>query len=111
MSINPDLIAISETWLTNSKTVNVNLPGYNFFSKNSIKGKQNSKYVAGGVGIFLKKSLSTSHINSSIQCNACEDLWLELALANQKKVVFGVIYRHLNNNINEFQTKLCTYMN
>ena len=31
MSVNPDLIAISETWLTNSKAVNVNLPGYNFF--------------------------------------------------------------------------------
>ena len=31
MFISPDLIAVSETWLTNSKTVNVNLPGYNFF--------------------------------------------------------------------------------
>ena len=108
MSINPDLIAISETWLTNLKAVNVNLPGYNFFSENSIKGKQNSKYAAGGVEMFVKKSLSTSHINLSIQCNACEDLWLELALANQKKVVFGVIYRHPHSNINAFQTKLCT---
>ena len=33
MSISPDLISISETWLTNSKTVNVNLPGNSFFLK------------------------------------------------------------------------------
>ena len=28
---------------------------------------------------------------------------------NQKKLVFGVIYRHPHSNTNEFQTKLCTY--
>ena len=105
MSLSPDLFAISET-----KTVNVDLPGYNFFSENSMKGKQNSKYAAGGVGMFVKKSLSVSHTNSSIQCNACEDLWLELALANQKKLVFGVTYRHPHSNINEFRTKLCIYI-
>ena len=66
MSISPDLSAISETWLTNSKTVNVNLPGYNFFSENSIKGKQNRKYAAGGVGMFVKKSVSISNTNLSI---------------------------------------------
>ena len=32
-----DLIAISETWITDSKTDNVNLPGYNFFFANSPK--------------------------------------------------------------------------
>ena len=31
MSLSPDLIAISETWLTNSKTVNVNVPILTFF--------------------------------------------------------------------------------
>ena len=56
----------------------------------------------------VKKSKSTSHTNLSTQCNACEDLWLELALTNQKKLVFGVIYRHPLSNINEFQTKSCT---
>ena len=54
MSKSPDLIAISETLLTNSKTVNVNLPDYNFFCENSIKGKESSKYAAGGVGMFEK---------------------------------------------------------
>ena len=62
------------------------------------------------MGMFVKKSLSISHANSSIRCNACVDLWLELALANQKKVVFGVIYRHPHSNINKFQTKLCSYI-
>ena len=56
LSVSPDLIAISETWITDSKTDDVNLPGYNFFFANSPKGKQNSKHTAGGVGMFVKKS-------------------------------------------------------
>ena len=44
MSISPDLIAISETWLTNSKT-ECKPAGLYFFSENSIKGKENNKYA------------------------------------------------------------------
>ena len=88
MSVSPDLIAISETWLTNSKTVNVNLPVYNFLFANSPKRKQNSKHTAGGVGMFVKKSLSATQTELSILCKDCEDLWLELELPNQTKVSF-----------------------
>ena len=110
LSLSLDLIAISDTWLTDSKTVNVNLPGYNFFFANSPKGKQNSKHTARGVGMFVKKSLCATQTELSILCKDCEDLWLDLELANHTKLIFGVIYRHPQNNISEYQSNLCALL-
>lgn len=106
-SVDPDIIAISETWLTNSKTTNIHLPGYNFFFSNSTKGNVNNKYSAGGVGVFVKKSLNVSEYDhTNMHCKDAEDIWLSVSLGN-KQIIVGVIYRHPHSNIVEFQEKIC----
>ena len=63
------------------------------------------------MGIFVKKSLCATQTELSILCKDCEDLWLELELANHTKLIFGVIYRHPRNNISEYQSNLCALLN
>ena len=33
----------------------------------------------------------------------CENIWIEIALENNKQCIFGVIYKHPKTNISHFQ--------
>ena len=49
----------------------------------------------GGVGLFIKESLSISICKEfDLNIPNCEDMWIQLDLGNNKKCIVGVIYRH-----------------
>ena len=55
---------------------------------------------------FIKNNLKYSNINIfNLELQNCEDIWIELTLATNKKLIVGSIYRHPSYNIKDFQTK------
>ena len=95
MKITPDLIAISETWLEPSKLDKVSLHDYSFIHspcKNNIK---KNKSRAGGVGCYVKNNdIHYTEFNQDLDNNLtnCENLWLKIAMKNNKEIILGVLY-------------------
>lgn len=88
-----DVIALTETWLTNEVNVdNYRLTGYNFFFKNRI-GR------GGGVALFVKNSFKC--IILDVQVRELEQLWLSLSVGGTKYAI-GVIYKPPCYNVNSF---------
>ena len=108
MKMTPDIIAISETWLKPSKLDKICLDGYSFIHspfKNNIK---KNKSLAGGVGCYVKSNLQCTEFNQDLDNDLtnCENLWLKIAMKNNKEIILGVLYRHPRADINDFQEKL-----
>ena len=62
--------------------------------------------------MFIKSSYLFNKTNKfDLNINACEDIWIEITLPNNKKVIIGTIYRHPNHNINSFFNELEKTMN
>ena len=78
----PDIIAITETKLTENSVSNICIPGYVFLNANS-------KTFAGGVGLELL-------------ADGVESCWIEIPRKRQKNVVIGSIYRHPFNDRAQF---------
>ena len=98
--ITPDIIAICETKLKTNLSFPYSLNNYNFIHVNSPTN-------AGGVGMFIKSSYLFNKTNKfNLNLNACEDIWIEITLPNNKKVIIGTIYRHPNHKINSFLNEL-----
>ena len=96
----PDVLTISETKLNNSCNPNVDLEGYDFVHKNSDTN-------AGGVGIYINQIYSYTIVNEfDLHVNGCEDMWIELEQAHNKKCFIGALYRHPNFNFKDFQVSL-----
>ena len=89
----PEIIAISETKLnSNLKTF---LPGYTFIHNNSPTN-------AGGVGMFIKDTLSYKTTTEyQINIIGCEEIWVKIHLNNTEKV-FNVLYRYPNSKLFNF---------
>ena len=89
----PEIIAISETKL--KAEFKLQLDGYDFLQKDSSTN-------AGGVGLFISKSLNYEVIEHyHLHNNDCEELWVKIKMRNKVKI-FGVIYRHPKSSITEF---------
>ena len=57
--------------------------------------------------MFIKSSYLFNKTNKfNLNVNACEDIWIEITLPNNKKVIIGTIYRHPNHKINSFLNEL-----
>ena len=85
----PEIIAISEIKLHSE--FKVQLQGYTFIQNNSSTN-------AGGVGMFIKETLSFQFLNKyQLHRKGCEDLWITVNINNTKKV-FWVLYRHPQND-------------
>ena len=57
--------------------------------------------------MFIKSSYLFNKTNKfNLNVNACEDIWIEITLSNNKKVIIGTIYRHPNHKINSFLNEL-----
>ena len=100
----PEIVAFSETKLQEGKANrNIELEGYNFIHRDSIT-------AAGGVGLYILKSLSYS-VNNSLFNFAppnAEHLWIDIQ-TSKTSIVIGVINRHPVNTvtaIDEFSDKL-----
>lgn len=93
-----DIIGISESWINteNTNVVNIDLPNFSFIS-------QPTEQRAGGVGFYIKNSLTFHVRNDMNKCTAeCEMLWIEISNDKQKNLICGVIYRHPNSNAETF---------
>ena len=95
-----DVIILSEIWSTNINHYINLFNEYDFFY-------QISNTRAGGVGIYIKKSLNAVKINNlslnnnSITHDTYESVLLEFKIDNCNTVIGG-FYRHPNTSINDF---------
>ena len=100
LSFSPDIIGITETWLSKDKPFLHSLNGYSFIHK-PCEGR------AGGAGIFIRSDLQYEKRDDlCLDLNKCDDIWIELLLRNNKKLVIGTIYRNPSYNFQDFQKKL-----
>ena len=94
----PDIIAISETKLRNEGFHNVSREGFEFVHHNSPTN-------AGGVGLYIKQGINFNLITKpNLNIEGCEDIWIDVKMDKNKKVVIGAIYRHPKSNFIDFQT-------
>lgn len=99
LSTLPTIILVSETKISSTQIpFDINIDTYNFYHNDT-----NTK--AGGVGIYIQKCITTSiRQDLEIQINEqCENLWIEILNNKGPKTVIGVIYRHPDPNISNFQ--------
>ena len=96
------IIGLTETKFSTSKDSfdNIYLPGYRFLFQPSLSN-------AGRTGIFVQDHLKVS-IRSDLtkSVSSFEALWIEVINYARSNLLCGVIYRHPNENINEFSNYL-----
>ena len=103
LSVLPDIIAITETKLTNGIIKsNIHLTGYAFLHCDS-------STKAGGVGLYIKETfIFKQKPDISIALPFVEDMWIEVQTEKGPAVV-GVVYRHptnLTSDYEEFSARL-----
>ena len=89
----PNIIAISETKLSDNNPFNTSIPGYSFLSVNS-------KTSAGGVGFYVSENVNFKRRNDldlGLR-EGLENCWIEIERKKQKNIVIGCIYRHPSQN-------------
>ena len=93
---NVDVICLSETRLSDHNLSSCFLPGYRLFYCNS-------KTKAGGSAIYVSDVIECKQLSIIINTDGCEDVWVELTLYQNKSLIVGSVYRHLNYNIKPFE--------
>ena len=95
----PDIILLSETWLT-EQSPTISLPGYVFVHKpRKIK-------KGGGVGILIKQNIRYHTIEGvKFASTVYESLIVLLELLNGDKIVVGSIYRPPNTDALSYNTE------
>ena len=83
-----DIIACSETWLSDSNYNCFPLPGYTFLSRHR-PGK------GGGVGLYLREKLCYTVLDNltTVAQNSHESIFVKISLSNGKFINVGCIYR------------------
>ena len=83
----PHLIAITESWCSNSiSNAEINLEGYTLYSHH----RKNS--VGGGVLLYVHESLPTVMCESLMNCQIDDFLWYVTTLPNKSKLLIGVVH-------------------
>ena len=82
-----NIIAISETKLSDNNPLNVSIPGYSFLG-------MNSKTSAGGVGLYVSDNIHFKHRNDLDLglLEGLENCWIEIERVKQKNVVCYWLY-------------------
>ena len=71
----------------------------------------NSPTTAGGVGLYIKQCINFDLITKpNLNIEGCEDIWIDVKIDNNKKVVVGAIYRHPNQILLIFKPLLLTQL-
>jgi len=99
--IRPDILAITETKLSDQLVTNIELPNYNFFHLNS-------PTMAGSAGLYVSNKLQ-SIVRNDLKFNTAqvESCWIELESGNNtQNTVIGCIYRHPTADFSLFSTEL-----
>ena len=91
-------IAMSETWLSDSESIQV--PGYNFFGK----GRANKR--GGGVGCLVKDGIKCrQRTDLDIFNPHIETVFIEI-YSKVDNIVLAIVYRPPGQNVNEFLSSL-----
>jgi hypothetical protein len=95
------VIGVTETWLNDLTSDQVNIPGYNFVS-NHRKSK-----TGGGTGIYLQNCLEYKlHPECSFSDpDVIESLFVEIDVPSGKNIIVGTIYRPPSQNTTAFLDK------
>ena len=91
-----DVIGVSETWnsVQSEIVADIDINGYKRYETTSLS--QN-----GGVGIYVKTSLSSSKRDDlTIKCDGFETVWIEVKNRSTKNFLFCCLYRHPRSDIN-----------
>ena len=107
----PDIIALSETKLTNKINTHYHphLDNYTFFGTRS-------KSYFGGVGVFIRNTL-TCNVRNDLNCSEYglfEMLWFDSLCIrrNAQKTTIGIVYRHQGSpNIPSFTSRMENILN
>ena len=91
--MNPDIIAITETWLHEGIADNEILPS----SYNVLRNDRGSR--GGGVLLAVKSYISCLR-RPDLEEDICELLWAEIPLKNSGSYFLGVFYRPPSSNMN-----------
>ena len=99
LEVDFDILILSEIWKNNIDFYQNILDGYDLHTDLPVDS------CVGGIGIFVKKALPCKlrpdmRLQSS-NLHKTENLWLEIS-KNKTKYIVGGIYRHPNQNIQEF---------
>jgi exonuclease III len=86
-SANPDVLAVSESWLTKTtKSSEISIPNYNIF-------RQDRTVKGGGVAIYCRDSLQSSVLLSRSVPKQFELLLLKIQLSKNKSLTVAACYR------------------
>ena len=90
-----DVIAISESWLSDNDNDTFCLEGYDILSCSRLNKK------GGGVVLYIRESLQHKYLPEKSKCidNCAEILSVEITLEKDKKVTICCIYRAPNTNL------------
>lgn len=100
------VIGVTETRIMSSKDplVNTDISGYKFISQPSL-------HCAGGAGFYVRSDCEF-HIRDDLNLTTedFECLWIEVHTRCHRNIVCSVIYRHPNDNFDNFFNYLTTSM-
>lgn len=99
ISVNIDIIAVSETWETDINTDLIKIPGYNKCSRHRLNNE-----TGGGVALFIHNSIEYSAINSSTK--TFESVFVDLKTRNKGSTIIGAIYRPPGGSLADFNEEL-----
>lgn len=104
LDVNFDIIILSEIWSYNVEFYANMLEGYFLFYDLPVCSN------VGGVGFFIKKSISCKprndlKLNTNMSDIKMENLWFEL-IKDKNKYIIGGIYRHPNQSVEKFSELL-----
>lgn len=102
LQITLPVIGISETWLSDLTSDQVNVPGYNFISNH-----RNSK-TGGGTGLYLQDNLKYKLRPECMFSDPekIESVFVEIEIPHGKNIIVGSIYRPPNQNVSLFVDKI-----
>jgi len=105
----PNIVTISETWLTDENCKFYNMKGYKF------KSLQRRNKRGGGVGVYISDTISYKIKKEYMQImnNTCEYIVAELITSNpkSKNILLTSVYRPPNSDLTMFNLELQKFLN
>ena len=100
------IIALQETWFQDNNPIDYfNLDNYCLETVNRIDCK------VGGVGFYILNNIDYK-LRHDLMCQneVYESCFIEINRSDDKNIILGVLYRHHNHSINEFNSQLETVL-
>ena len=86
ISLKPDIIAVTETWLTNRNEDNGEINKYNMFTAHRCNSR-----IGGGVCLYVADTINATKIDSMVS-KTNSAVWVRIAKPKQPSTVIGCLY-------------------